>query len=61
MNTNVIGYWNTRKERLKQIFPIISDDDLRFCEGKEKEMIELLGYKLGKTKEELNQIIESLN
>jgi len=34
---------------------------LRFCEGKEKEMIELLGYKLGKTKEELNQIIESLN
>lgn len=61
MNSNAIGYWNLKKEKLKQIFPIISDDDLQFCEGKEKEMIELLGYKLGKTKEELNQIIESLN
>jgi hypothetical protein len=61
MNSNTIGFWNSRKEKLKQEFPVISDEDLQFCEGKEKEMIELLGYKLGKTSEEMHSIIEALN
>ncbi|RPH31848.1 MAG: general stress protein CsbD [Bacteroidales bacterium] len=60
MNTNVIGYWNGKKEKLKQIYPTISDEDLNFQEGKEKEMMEMLGYKLGKTREELNSIISSI-
>lgn len=60
MNNNAIGYWNVKKEKLKQKFPIISDEDLWFLEGKEREMIEMLGYKLGKTKEELVNIIEAL-
>lgn len=60
MNTNAIGYWNEVKEKLKQRYPTISDEDLRFNEGKEKEMIELLGYKLGKTREELQILISSL-
>ena len=53
MNTNVIGYWNKKKEKLKQRFPVITDEDLRYHEGKEKEMIEMLGNKLGKSKQEL--------
>jgi len=57
MNTNVIGYWDKKKEKLKQKFPIITDEDLSYGEGKEKEMIELLGYKLGKSKQELLYII----
>ena len=60
MNTNVIGYWNGKKEKLKQIYPTISDEDLNFQDGKEKEMMEMLGYKLGKTREELNSIISSI-
>jgi hypothetical protein len=60
MNNNVIGYWNGKKEKLRQEFPIITDEDLRFNDGKEKEMIEMLGYKLGKTKEELVNIIARL-
>jgi len=60
MNTNVIGYWNEKKEKLKQKYAIITDKDLRFSDGKEKEMIEMLGYKLGKTKEELRNIIAAL-
>jgi hypothetical protein len=60
MNTTVIGYWNGKKEKLKQKYPIINDEDLYFHEGKEKEMIEMLGYKLGKTKEELRNIIAAL-
>jgi uncharacterized protein YjbJ (UPF0337 family) len=57
MNTNVSGYWDKKKEKLKQKFPLITDDDLSYGEGKEKEMIELLGYKLGKSKQELLYII----
>jgi uncharacterized protein YjbJ (UPF0337 family) len=60
MNTNAIGYWNVKKEKLKQKYQGITDDDLRFTDGKEKEMIEKLGYKLGKTKDELRNIIIEL-
>jgi hypothetical protein len=57
MNTNGTGYWNIKKEKLKQKFQNLSDKDLTFSEGKEKEMIEMLGNKLGKTKQELLDII----
>ena len=60
MNTDVIGYWNEKKEKLKEKYPSITDEDLFFYEGKEQEMIEMLGYKLGKTKEELVKIITTL-
>jgi hypothetical protein len=60
MNTNVIGYWNKKKEKLKQRFPVITDEDLRYREGKEKEMIEMLGNKLGKSKLELLNIIVAI-
>jgi len=60
MNNTLIGYWNTKKEKLKQKFPIITDEDLLFYEGKEQVMLEILGYKLGKTKEELIKIIAML-
>ena len=57
MSTKVIGYWNIKNEKLKQKYKILSDKDLCFSEGKEKEMIEMLGYKLGKTKQELLTLI----
>ena len=57
---NVIGFWEEKKEKLKQKYPVITDDDLVYNEGKEKEMIEMLGYKLGKSKEELVNIITKL-
>ena len=60
MNRNVKGYWNEKKEKIIQKFPNITDDDLFFCNGKEQEMIEMLGFKLGKTKEELVNIISTL-
>jgi hypothetical protein len=60
MNNNVRGYWDNKKEKLKQRFPIISDEDLSYREGKEKEMIEMLGYKLGKSKQELLHIIVAI-
>jgi hypothetical protein len=60
MNNSSAGYWNKTKEKLKQKYSIITEEDLRFCEGKENEMMEMLGYKLGKTKLELLYIIAAL-
>ena len=60
METMVVGYWDGKKEKIKQRFPGITDQDLIFCEGKEKEMMEMLEYKLDITKLELAKIIEAL-
>jgi len=54
------GNWNEQKEKLKQKFAILTDDDLVFADGKRGEMIAKLEVKLGKTKEELEKIMESL-
>jgi hypothetical protein len=56
----MIGYWEKKKEKLKERFPVITDEDLRYREGKEKEMIEMLGNKLGKSKLELIDIIVAI-
>lgn len=56
----VQGNWNEHKGKLKQKFAILTDNDLLFEEGKEDEMLGKLQIKLGKTKEELHNIIESL-
>jgi uncharacterized protein YjbJ (UPF0337 family) len=60
MNINVTGYWEKKKGKLKEKFPVISDEDLQYPEGKEKEMIEMLGNKLGKSKLELINIIVAI-
>jgi hypothetical protein len=60
METKSIGYWNEKKERLKQKYPFITDEDLQFSLGKEKEMIELLGYKMGISEQSLLEIIVSI-
>ncbi len=55
-----MGYWEDKKEKLKKKFQFITEADLTFIEGKEKEMMEMLGHKLRKTKEEMNYIIDTL-
>jgi hypothetical protein len=52
--------WEEKKEKLKKIFPAITDHDLHFNDGKEQVMIEILAYKLGKTTDELRYIIHSV-
>jgi uncharacterized protein YjbJ (UPF0337 family) len=58
--TEVKGNWNEQKGKLKQVFGILTDDDLMFEEGKKDEMLGKLQIKLGKSKEELHKIIEEL-
>ena len=60
MITKGTGYRNIKKEKLKQMYENLADKDLCFTEGKEREMIEMLGIKPGKTKQELLNIIVTL-
>lgn len=57
---SIKGSWQEQKGRLKQKFAILTDDDLLMDEGKKEEMLGRLQIKLGKTKEELQKIIDSL-
>ena len=57
MNKDVIkGTWEEQKGKLKQKFAELTDNDLMFEEGKKEEMMGKLQVKLGKTKEELQEI-----
>ncbi len=61
MNTTELkGNWNEQKGKLKQVYAILTDDDLMFDEGKKDEMLGKIQIKLGKTKGELHKIIEAL-
>jgi uncharacterized protein YjbJ (UPF0337 family) len=56
----VKGNWNEQKGKLKQKFAVLTDNDLLFKEGQREEMLGKLQIKLGKTKEELHDIIAAL-
>jgi uncharacterized protein YjbJ (UPF0337 family) len=54
------GSWNELKGKLKQQYGNLTDDDLVFSEGKEDELLGRLQKKLGKSKDEIRQMIEKL-
>ncbi len=58
--TQLKGNWNETKGKLKQQFAMLTDDDLLLVEGKQDEMLGRLQTKLGKTKEEIQQLISGL-
>lgn len=61
MNTTELkGNWNEQKGKLLKKFASLTNNDLMFEEGKKEEMLGRLQIKLGKSKEELKKIIESL-
>jgi uncharacterized protein YjbJ (UPF0337 family) len=61
MNTTELkGDWEVQKGKLKQKFAQLTDNDFLFVEGKKDEMLGKLQITLGKSKEELQMIIEKL-
>lgn len=54
------GGWNEIKGKLKQKFADLTDDDLMYAEGKKDEMLGKLQKKLGKSKEELEEVMATL-
>jgi uncharacterized protein YjbJ (UPF0337 family) len=53
------GSWNEIKGKLKQKYAQLTDDDLSYAEGKDDELIGRLQKRLGKSAEEVRQILES--
>lgn len=53
------GSWNEIKGKLKQKYAQLTDDDLKYAEGKDDELIGKLQQKLGKTAEEVRHILET--
>jgi len=61
MNTTEIkGNFEELKGKLKQKFAELTDNDLMFEEGKQDELYGRLQKKLGKTKDEIHDIISKL-
>ena len=58
--TELTGDWNEQKDKLKQQFEGLTENDLIFEAGKKDEMLGNLQIRLGKTKEQLRLLIASL-
>ncbi|HKL03445.1 MAG TPA: CsbD family protein [Cryomorphaceae bacterium] len=54
------GNWNQVKGKLKQEYAELNEDDLTYAEGKEDELIGRIQEKTGKTKEEIQNFIDSI-
>jgi len=54
------GTWNEVKGKIKQQYADITDDDLLYEEGKDDELLGRIQKKIGKSKEEVKDWIESL-
>jgi uncharacterized protein YjbJ (UPF0337 family) len=54
------GKWNEWRGKLKQASASLTDNDLRYEEGKDDELIGRIQQRLGKTREETVKWIESL-
>ena len=56
----VKGNWNELKGKIKQEYAELTDDDLTYEEGQEDEMLGRLQKKIGKSKQEVKDWIDSL-
>ena len=54
------GNWNVTKMKLKRYFVKLTDSDLVWIKGRQELMLDKIQNKLGKTKEELHNIISEL-
>lgn len=54
------GNWNELKGRLKQRWGELTDDDLKYEEGKDDELIGRIQKRTGQAREEIIEYINSL-
>jgi hypothetical protein len=57
---SMMDKWNEQKAKLKKKFPSLTNNDLRYKEGRKNEMFENLRIKLGVSVEEWKKIIEKI-
>jgi len=59
MNTlEMKGRWNTVKGKLKQRWARLTDDDLKYVEGKEEELMGRIQQRTGETRERIEKEID---
>ena len=56
----ITGNWNNQAKRLKHQFRALTDADLFFKSGMEKELLRRIETKLNKRREEVIEIIKSI-
>ena len=54
------GKWNEWRGKIKQANSRLTDDDLKYEEGKDEEMLGRLQQKMGKTRDEVIKWLRSL-
>ncbi len=54
------GNWNVLKGNLKQKYADLTDDDLKYAEGKEEELVGRIQKKTGKTRDEVVKELNSM-
>jgi len=60
-NLRIKGNWNVIKGKLKQKYADLTDDDLKYVDGKGDELLGKLQKKTGKTKDELSSEINKMS
>ena len=60
-NFKIIGDWNNKSRLLKNKFSQLTDFDLKFDEGKEIDLLDRMGNRLRKNREEVMDIIKEVN
>jgi uncharacterized protein YjbJ (UPF0337 family) len=60
-NLTFKGNWNVIKGKLKQQYSNLTDDDLKYVEGKEDELLGRLQKKIGKSKSEISAEMDKLS
>ncbi|MGD0710834.1 MAG: hypothetical protein ABR968_06590 [Bacteroidales bacterium] len=53
-------YWDELKNKLRNKYPQLTEDDLQYNEDTEESMLRMVEYKLRKTKQDMLLIIEGL-
>lgn len=56
----VLENWNEQRDKLKVLFPALTDQDLQYEEGKRDEMLTRVQVKHGKSNEEMGLLISAL-
>lgn len=54
------GDWNILKGKLKQLYANLTDDDLLYIKGKEEELVGRIQRRIGKTKQQVIELLSKL-
>jgi len=58
---NLKGNWNIIKGKLKQSYGELTDDDLKYVEGQEDELVGRIQQRVGSTSTEIRHMLEKYN